>query len=135
MLGTIFKFETKRWFKNWQFYLYFALFFALSFGLMAGATGYFDALTVTTSSNTVMNSPIAINSLLNGIATFVNFIIPVVIGTTVYRDFKYNTHTLLFAYPFNKLQYLMGKFFSGFVVTFIITFSIGFGFLLATILP
>lgn len=135
MLGTIFNFETKRWFKNWQFYLYFILFFALSFGLMAGATGYFDALTVTTSSNTVMNSPIAISSLMGGITTFLNFIIPVVIGTTVYRDFKYNTHTLLFAYPFNKLQYLIGKFLSGFLITFIITFSIGLGFLLATALP
>ena len=135
MLGTIFNFETKRWFKNWQFYLYFTLFFALSFGLMAGATGYFDALTVTTSSNTVMNSPIAISSLMGGITTFLNFIIPVVIGTTVYRDFKYNTHTLLFAYPFNKFQYLIGKFLSGFLITFVITFSIGLGFLLATALP
>src|SRR5690606_8725738 len=106
MLGTIFKFETKRWLKNWQFYLYFILFFALSFGIMAGAVGYFDAFTVTTSSNTVMNSPIAISSLMGAITTFINFIIPVVIGATVYRDFKYNTHTLLYAYPFNKFQYL-----------------------------
>src|SRR5690554_1031871 len=135
MLGTIFKFETKRWFKNWQFYLYFALFFALSFGVMAGATGYFDAFTVTTSSNTIMNSPIAINGLMGAITTFLNFIIPVVIGTTVYRDFKYNTHTLLYAYPFNKFQYLIGKFLSGFFVTVIITFSIGLGFLFATSLP
>ncbi|WP_190304068.1 ABC transporter permease/M1 family aminopeptidase [Paenimyroides baculatum] len=135
MLGTIFNFETKRWFKNWQFYLYFILFFALSFGLMAGAIGYFDALTVTTSSNTVMNSPIAISSLMGGIVNLLNFIIPVVIGTTVYRDFKYNTHTLLFAYPFNKFQYLIGKFLSGFLITVIITFSIGLGFLLATLLP
>ncbi|HUH25235.1 MAG TPA: hypothetical protein VLY87_01285, partial [Flavobacterium sp.] len=135
MLGTIFKFETKRWFKNWQFYLYFVLFFALSFGIMAGASGYFDALTVTTSSNTVVNSPIAINGLMGLIATFLNFIIPVVIGATVYRDFKYNSHTLLFAYPFNKFQYLIGKFLSGFVVTIFITFSIGLGFLVASVLP
>ena len=120
MLGTIFKFETKRWFKNWQFYLYFILFFALSFGLMAGATGYFDAFTVTTASNTYVNSPIAINSIMGGVATFINFIIPAVIGTTVYRDYKFNTHTLLFAYPFNKFQYLIGKFLSGFLITFII---------------
>src|SRR5690554_243751 len=135
MLGTIFKFETKRWFKNWQFYLYFFLFFALSFGIMAGAVGYFEAFTVTTSSNTIMNSPIAINNLMGGIATFLHFIIPVVIGATVYRDFKYNTHTLLYAYPFDKFQYLFGKFLSGFFVTIIITFSIGLGFLLATLLP
>ena len=135
MLGTIFKFETKRWFKNWQFYLYFALFFALSFFVMAGASGYFDEFTVTTSSNTVVNSPIAINSLMGAMVTFLNFIVPVVIGTTVYRDYKYNTHSLLYAYPFNKFQYLIGKFLSGFFITVIITLSIGFGFLLATSLP
>src|SRR5690606_2776949 len=135
MLGTIFKFETKRWFKNWQFYLYFTLFFALSFVIMAFVTGYFDGFNVTTTSNTIMNSPIAINGIISQIAIYINFIIPVVIGTTVYRDFKYNTHTLLFAYPFNKFQYLIGKFLSGFLITFVITFSIGLGFLLATILP
>lgn len=135
MLGTIFKFETKRWFKNWQFYLYFALFFALSFGIMAAATGYFDAFTATTASNMHSNSPIAISGLMGAIATFINFIIPVVIGATVYRDFKYNTHTLLYAYPFNKFQYLIGKFLSGFFITVLVTFSIGIGFLLATLLP
>ena len=135
MFGTIFNFETKRWFKNWQFYLYFFIFFALSFGIMAGASGYFDSFTVTTSSVTYVNSPIAINSLMGAINTFLNFIIPTIIGATVYRDFKYNTHTLLYAYPFNKFQYLTGKFFSGFLVTFIITFSIGLGFLIASVLP
>jgi len=135
MLGTIFKFETKRWLTNWQFYLYFIAFFTISFGVMAAASGYFDAFTATTSSNTIVNSPIAINGLTGFIATFLNFIIPVIIGTTVYRDFKYNTHTLLFAYPFNKFQYLIGKFLSGFIITVIITFSIALGFLLATVLP
>src|SRR5690554_8206739 len=101
MLGTIFKFETKRWFKNWQFYLYFILFFALSFSVMASVLGYFDAFT----------------------------------ATTVYRDYKYNSHTLLFAYPFNKFQYLTGKFLSGFFVTILITLSIGLAFLVASVLP
>ncbi len=135
MLGTIFKFETKRWLKSWLFYLFFAIFFALSFSIMASVLGYFDTFTATTSSNLVVNSPIAINGIISQIATFVNFIIPAVIGATVYRDYKYNSHTLLFAYPFNKFQYLAGKFLSGFFITILITFSIGLGFLLASVLP
>jgi len=135
MLGTIFKFETKRWFKNWQFYLYFILFFALSFSVMASVLGYFDAFTATTASNLVVNSPMAINGIISQLATFVNFIIPAVIGATVYRDYKYNSHTLLFAYPFNKFQYLTGKFLSGFFVTILITLSIGLAFLVASVLP
>lgn len=135
MLGTIFSFEFKRWFKNLSFYLYFALFFVLSFFVMASAVGYFDFLGATTASNTIVNSPIAINAILNGLSQLVYFIIPTVIGATVYRDFKYNTHTILYSYPFNKFDYLVGKFLSGFFITIIITFSIGLGFLLATVLP
>lgn len=135
MLGTIFNFETKRWFKNWQFYLYFLIFFALAFTLMADALGYFDTFGTTTASNTIINSPLAINAIIGSLSTLVNFIIPTVIGATVYRDFKYNSHTLLFAYPFNKFQYLMGKFFSGFLVTIFITLSIGLAFLIASVLP
>jgi ABC-2 type transport system permease protein len=135
MLGTIFSFEFKRWFTNVSFYLYFALFFVLAFFLMATATGYFDFLGTTTASNTIVNSPIAINNILNGLSQLVYFIIPTVIGATVYRDFKYNTHTILYSYPFNKFDYLVGKFLSGFLITIIITFAIGLGFLIATVLP
>src|SRR5690606_23458296 len=135
MLGTSFKVETKRWFKNWQFYLYFILFFASSFSVMASVLGWFDALTATTPSNLVVNSPMSINGIISQLATFVNFIIPAVIGATVYRDYKYNSHTLLFAYPFNKFQYLTGKFLSGFFVTILITLSIGLAFIVASVLP
>src|SRR5690554_7316478 len=102
---------------------------------MASVLGYFDAFTATTASNLVVNSPMAINGIISQLATFVNFIILAVIGATVYRDYKYNSHTLLFAYPFNKFQYLTGKFLSGFFVTILITLSIGLAFLVASVLP
>jgi hypothetical protein len=77
---------------------------------MAGAVGYFDSFTVTTSSNTIANSPLAINGMIAGMSQLVYFIVPTIIGATVYRDFKYNTHTILYSYPFNKFDYLVGKF-------------------------
>ncbi len=135
MLGTIFSFEFKRWFKSLSFYLYFAVFFTISFVIMGAAVGYFDFLGTTTASNTIVNSPIAINAILSGLSQLVYFIIPTVIGATVYRDFKYNTHTILYSYPFNKFDYLVGKFLSGFFITIFITFSVGLAFLLATVLP
>ena len=135
MLKNIFLFETKRWFTNWSFYVYCALFFLLSFLIMASAVGYFDVFGTTTASNTFANSPIAINGSINGLAQLVYFIVPTIIGATVYRDFKYNVHTILYSYPFNKFDYLVGKFLSGFVITILITVSIGFAFFLATILP
>ena len=135
MFKTIFAFETKRWFKDYKFYLYFIIFFGLSFLIMASSVGYFDALSVTTASNMKMNSPMMINALISQISQFINFIIPTVIGATIYRDFKYNTHSYLYSYPFGKADYILGKFFSGLFATILITFSVGLAFLIATILP
>ena len=135
MFKTIFAFETKRWFKDYKFYLYFIIFFGLSFLIMASSVGYFDALSVTTASNMKMNSPMMINALISQISQFINFIIPTVIGATIYRDFKYNTHAYLYSYPFGKADYILGKFFSGLFATILITFSVGLAFLIATILP
>ncbi len=135
MLGTIFLFEFKRWFTNWSFYIYFAIFFLLSFFTMAIVAGYFDVLTATTASNTYVNSPLAINGIIGEITQLIYFFVPTIIGATVYRDFKYNAHTILYSYPFDKFSYLTGKFLSGFFITIIITFAVLLGFIVATILP
>jgi len=135
MLGTIFSFETKRWFSQPSFYIYFAVFFLIGFLVMASALGYFDAFTVTTTSNTYYNSPLAVNSLINGFSQLLNFIIPTVIGATVYRDYKYNVHSVLYSYPFSKRDYLAGKFLSGMLITIIISLGIGLAFIIASVLP
>src|SRR5690606_42098761 len=75
MFKTIFAFETKRWFKDYKFYLYFIIFFGLSFLTMASSVGYFDTFTVTTASNLKMNSPMMINAFISQISQFINFII------------------------------------------------------------
>ncbi|MBZ0100208.1 MAG: ABC transporter permease, partial [Taibaiella sp.] len=135
MLKTIFSFETKRWLTQPSFYIYFTVFFLIGFLVMASALGYFDAFTVTSTSNTYYNSPLAVNSLINGFSQLLNFIIPTVIGATVYRDYKYNVHSVLYSYPFSKPDYLAGKFLSGMLITSIISLAIGLAFILASVLP
>lgn len=135
MLTTIFAFETKRWFKSWSFYVFLLLFGGLGFLLMGSAMGYFDAVSVTTASNTYVNTPIAITGMLNAMSMFINFIIPTIIGATIYRDFKSNVHTILYSYPFTKRDYLLGKFLSGLFVTTIVSLSVALGMIVATLLP
>lgn len=135
MFSTIYYFEVRRWLANPAFYLYFALFFGLALFTMASALGVFDAVTVTTSSPVYINSPMAINALIGGLSTFVYFIVPTVIGGAIYRDFRYNTHTILFSYPLTKLSYLSAKFMSALTVTVLITLSIALAFVVATFLP
>ncbi len=135
MFKTIFAFEIKRWFKDYKFYLYIAIFFVLAFLSMASSVGYFDNFTTTTASNLKANSPLMINALMNVLTQFVYFIIPTVIGATIYRDFKYNTHAYLYSFPITKKDYILSKFFSGFLITVFITLGIAVAFLIATMLP
>lgn len=135
MLGTIFTFELKRWFKNPSFYIYIAIFFGLSLLMMGSSLGIFDNFKTTTSSNAMANSPIALNGMLNGLSVFIYFLLPSIIGASVYRDFKYNMHSILFSYPFTKWDYLMSKFFSSFLIVVIITLFVGMGAFLASFLP
>lgn len=135
MFLSIFSFEFKRWWGNTTFYIYIALFFALAFFTAASSMGVFDSVTVTTASNAKANSPIALNNLVNGLSVFIYFLLPTIIGASVYRDFKYNTHTILFSYPFNKISYLAGKFLSSLCIVIIITLFIGLATYLASWLP
>ena len=135
MFATLFNFELKRWLKNPTFYIYITIFFVLTMGIMAGNLGVFDDLTSTTSSNSYANSASALNNLINGLSLLIYFLIPSIIGASVYRDFKYNMHCILFSYPFSKAEYLAAKFCSSFVIVTIIVAFIGLGSYLAGFLP
>ncbi len=135
MFGTLFTFELKRWLKNPAFYIYVGIFFGLSLLMMGSSLGIFDSFKTTTASNAMANSPIALNGMLNGLTVFIYFLLPSIIGASVYRDFKYNMHSILFSYPFTKADYLLGKFFSSFLVVVLITCFIGLGAFLASFLP
>lgn len=135
MFGTIFSFELKRWFKGWVFYLYLTLFFLLGFLSMASAVGVFDMVKVSSTSLTKFNSPYVLANLIEGFNNLLYFIFPSIIGASIYRDFRYDVHHILFSYPFSKREYLAGKFLSSFLVTLIISVMIGVGIFMATLLP
>lgn len=135
MFGTLFIFELKRWFKNPTFYIFCGIFFALSLFIMASSLGVFDSYKSTTVSNIYSNSPIAINSMLKELSLLIYFLLPTIVGASVYRDFKYNMHTILYSYPFTKTEYMFGKFLSSITVVILITFCIGLGSFAACFLP
>jgi ABC-2 type transport system permease protein len=102
---------------------------------MASSLGIFDSFSVTTASNAFSNSPIALNGIINGLSVLTYFLLPSIIGASVYRDFKYNMHTILFSYPFTKTDYLCGKFLSSLLVVILIVLAIGLGAFCASFLP
>ncbi|MFD1167239.1 M1 family aminopeptidase [Sphingobacterium daejeonense] len=135
MFSTIFLFEIKRWLKQPVFYVYCAIYFALAFFTVISNLGAFDAITSTTSDPVYVNSPIKIAGFLNSFATLIYFLLPTIIGASVYRDYLYNMHTLLFSYPLSKFNYLTAKFLSSLVVVTFIAFLCVVAYYLAQFYP
>lgn len=135
MFSTIFNFELKRWFKNVSFYVFLVLFFIIAMFFAAVNFGAFSSITAVRSSNAYANSPSALSNFINGINIFIYFLLPIIVGSSVYRDFRYNMHTILFSYPFSKANYIAGKFFSSLLVVFIITLILILGIEAAKLLP
>ena len=127
MFSTIFKQELKYWFHKPIFYIYISIFFLISLLISATTAGIWDGITGTTGSSRIVNSPIGVTGLLNGLSILIFFLFPSIIGVSIYRDFKSEMHTILYSYPFTKANYLFAKFFSGIVVVSVIVLVIAFG--------
>ena len=135
MFSTIFKQELKYWFNKPAFYIYIGIFLILAFFLSAASAGLFDSVTATTGSSRIVNSPIGVSNIFNGLTIFIFFLFPSIVGVSIYRDFKSEMHTILYSYPFTKANYLFAKFFSSIVVVSIIVFSIALGMVVGFRIP
>jgi len=133
MFPTIFKYELKYWFKNPSIYIYALVFLLLAIGMMAGTAGFFDEEALPAAR--IANSPMSIFSLMNFFNKLVLFLLPAIIGNSIYRDFKSNAHIVLYSYPFTKTDYLFGKFLSAFLIAWLIALMVGIGFFIGTQLP
>ena len=134
MFFTIFFNEIKYWFGKPAFYIYSIIFLFIALMMSGASAGLFDFLTVTTGSSKIVNSPLGITGLFGAVSGILIFLYPSIIGVSVYRDYQSEMHTILYSYPFTKLEYLLAKFFSGIfivnLIVLIIAFAISFGFVL-----
>lgn len=135
MFAKIFKFEISYWLKSPLFYVYMLLMLALSTISMAAALGVFDSNTFSVVGIKKANSASAINGLLSAFTLLTYFLIPSIIGSSIYRDYKSEMYHVLFSYPFTKSQYLLAKFSSSFLITLMVIFCGVLGLMLGCYLP
>jgi ABC-2 type transport system permease protein len=102
---------------------------------MATAAGIFEGITASINSVTIVNSAIAINGLLNEMNVIMFFLLPSIIGGTIFKDFDNEMHSVTFSYPFKKWEYLLAKFLSGLTITIIVMFFAAIGIMFGSILP
>ena len=135
MFLNIFLNEIKYWFNRPAFYIYTVVFFMLGMLISAASAGIFDAITVTTGSSKIVNSPLAVLGAFAAPASILIFFYPSIIGSTISRDYESEMHTILYSYPFSKFQYLAAKFLSGFFIVNVVILAIFIAVSLGFTLP
>lgn len=129
---VILKFELKNWLSNAPFYVYSAVFFLLALLTTAGAAGLFEA---GSAGPGIANAPLRIFSFGLFFNKLLLFLIPAITGVSIYRDFSSNFHRILYAYPFEKRDYLPAKFAGGFLPVLFISLLTLLGLALGACLP
>ncbi len=135
MLKPILLFELKSWFKKPTFYLYLLVFTSIAFLAIVGTGGIFDPPPNTDTIERLINSPFEINYFFQYFGKLLLFLLPAIIGSTIYKDYRSNTHSLLYSFPIEKPHYLLGKFISGFVLVFFIALFVCFAILIGEHTP
>lgn len=128
MFKAIYKNELKFWVKQPSIYVYATLIFGIAFVTMSGmASEPPDRF-----NERIVNAPIFLYKLTRRFFLLLILLIPAVIGISANRDFSPKMHTLLFAYPFVKKDYLGAKFLSGLTIFLGISMMLGFGYWMGT---
>lgn len=131
MLKDIFLFEIRYRLRRPSFYVYalIMLLTGLLYGaIFAGAFGVEQAQQLTGGGQNYANSPVnlhvVIASVVQGIGIFV---IAAFMAVPVFRDFKYNAHSIYFTKPINKFNYLLGRYLGSLVIVLVLLLFIGLG--------
>lgn len=137
MLRTIASFEIKRLLKAPSTYIYFLILFVVSFfmGLFIG--GAFKEIAVNMAGEKILaNSPLVVDAFFTSINGWIGAIIVIaIIGNAVLKDFRYNTHNLIFTTPVSKFDYLFGRFAGAVSICLIVLTAPAFGLMSAYATP
>ena len=134
MFKTIYFYEIKHWLKQPSLYIYSAIFFGISVLIMGENVGIFDDI-ISTGNVKLQNAPFAIFEKMVYFDNLILFLVTIIVGNTIYRDFKTDMHTILYTFPMSKSSYLFAKFLSGITISIAVCLMIPLGFLMATFLP
>ncbi|MEO0507408.1 MAG: M1 family aminopeptidase [Bacteroidota bacterium] len=134
-MKTIFKYELRQWLTNWKFYIYLCFFVGGSVLLFAGTAGFFDPVNPNEKTISYLNSAFQLTKIWEFLFNGILFLVPALVGVTLFRDFRHNIHSVLFSFPISKREYLFGKFWAGFSALLTIIFLITLGLIVASLLP
>ncbi len=132
MFTTIYTYELKHWIKQPAIYIYAFFILALAIMTMSGMA----AEDSNRFGGRVINSSVFLLEMTRKFILLLFLILPAVFGLSIYRDFSTRMHTILYAYPFSKRDYLAAKYLSAFTIFMAITAMLGLGYIVgAELIP
>ena len=137
MFSTIFSFEIKRLLKTASTYVYFTVLVAVGFLMALVFGGAFKSASLNLGGEKVLaTAPVLIDALFAQISGWIGAIMVVaVVGNAVLKDFRYNTHNLIFSTPVTKFSYIFGRFSGASIICALILTGPAFGMMLAYVSP
>ena len=131
MFKVIFLGELTYWKRNPLTYVYGILLFSITLLAMWGM-----AVDEVSGPNlTVQNAPHRLNYLANYMNQLMIFILPSIIGASIYRDYSSDIYHITYSYPFSRHDYLFAKFCSAFLIAILIVLMMAAGFSLGAFMP
>lgn len=135
MKMQFFKYELRYWLKNPSIYFYLLIFSGVALFYFIGSSDYFRDFEVTGRFTKWTNSTSEILYIFNYFNKFFLFLIPSIIGYSLYRDSLSNTHQIMYSFPITKRSYLFGKFGSTFLIAAAILSFVVLTYVLAKYFP
>ncbi len=129
MLSSIYLYEVSYWLRKPVTYIYFVAFFCFSFVSFIGSGGFFDPPVKATGAVRLLNSPHELNYLFQYLGKVLLFLVPAIVGTSIFKDFKHKVYPILYSFPINKRVYLTGKFLGAFTIVLCIALACASAFL------
>lgn len=131
MFKVIFIGELRFWKRNPLTYVYAILLFAITLLAMWGM-----AVDEASGPNlTVQNAPHRLNYLANYINQLMIFILPSIIGVSIYRDYSSGIFHITYSYPFSRYEYLIAKFSSALLIIILLVLMMAAGFAIGALMP
>lgn len=127
--------ELRYWLKTPITYFFAITFCSFSFLMMAGSAGWFDPHVGDGKVYEFINSYLGINKIVIYLNKLMMVLLPAIVGSSLYKDFKFRVHSILFSYPVNKTDYLLSRFCTSLLIVTGISFMVMLSLIIASLIP
>lgn len=127
--------EVLYWLKRPATYFFTIAFCVFSFLMMLGSAGWFDPHVTDGQIHEHLNSYFGIHKTIQYLNKLMIVLLPAIVGSGLYKDYKYRVHSILFTFPVRKIDYLLSRFCASFLIVITIGFSVIISMIIASVIP